>query len=257
MTNEEYMDRREFLAVGGALTAAVYLHTAIKDNFPSSSIKAIIFDGFPIFDARPVFKIAAQLFPEKSDELIKEWRIRQFEYTWLRSLAGNYQDFFKVTEDALIFAGTLLGIGISELQRKKLMEAYYHLQVWQEVPTALSRLKSAGLRLGILSNYTPEMLLVNATNNQIDHYFEHMISVDQLKKYKPDPATYALGMSAFSLAKEEILFVPFAGWDLAGAKIFGYQTFWVNGMQMPLEQLGAIPDGIGKNLNDLLAYLNI
>lgn len=251
------MDRREFLAVGGALTATITnAATAIaKETAPA--IKAVVFDGFPIFDARPVFKLVVQLFPDKGSELVKEWRTRQFEYTWLRTMTGSYADFFKVTEDALIFAGKLLNVNISDDARKHLMDAYYHLPVWPEVPMALSRLKAAGFRLGILSNYTPEMLSVNARNNQIDQYFEHLISVDQLKRYKPDPAAYALGPDAFGLSKAEILFVPFAGWDAAGARIFGHPTFWVNPMQLPPEQLGTLPDGTGKNLNDLLAYLHI
>jgi len=252
------MDRREFLIASGTLAATLSIPVVAAEHKPISlPFKAVLFDGFPIFDPRSVFKMALQFFPEKGNELVKEWRTRQFEYTWLRSLAGNYADFFKVTEDALIFASQLLGINISLLQQKQLMDAYYHLQTWPEVPAALARMKAGGLRLGILSNYTPEMLTVNTANNHIDGYFEHLISVDRVKKYKPDPATYALGMSIFNLPKEDILFVPFAGWDAAGSKTFGYQTYWVNGLQQPLEQLGTKPDGIGKTLNDLLAYLHL
>jgi len=252
------MDRRKFLTVSSTLAATISI-PAMAANYQIAppTIKAIIFDGFPIFDPRPVFKMVLQMFPDKGNELVKEWRTRQFEYTWLRSMAGNYSDFFDVTEDALVFATALLGISISDLQRKQLMDAYYHLLVWPEVPAALSRLKAAGFRLGILSNYTPQMLSLNTANNQINHYFEHLISVDELKKYKPDPATYALGMSTFHLSKQEILFIPFAGWDAAGSKTFGYQTFWVNGMQLPPEQLGATVNATGKNLDDLLAYLHI
>ena len=252
------MDRRKFLTISSTIAATITIPAIAADyKVAPPKIKAIIFDGFPIFDPRPIFKMVLQMFPEKGNELVKEWRTRQFEYTWLRSMAGNYRDFFGVTEDALVFAGALLGISISDFQREQLMGAYYHLPVWPEVPTALSRLKAAGFRLGILSNYTPKMLSLNAANNKIDHYFEHLISVNQLKKYKPDPSTYALGLRTFHLSKAEILFVPFAGWDASGSKIFGYQTFWVNGMQQPPEQLGPTVDGTGKSLDDLLAYLPI
>ena len=91
------------------------------------------------------------------------------------------------------------------------------------------------------------MLTVNAANNHIDQYFEHLISVDSVKKYKPDPVTYAAGMNVFHLPKKEILFVPFAGWDAAGAKTFGYQTYWVNGLQLPREQLGYRSGWYGEN----------
>jgi 2-haloacid dehalogenase len=252
------MDRREFMVASGTLAATLSIPVAAAERKAiGSTVKAVLFDGFAIFDPRSVFKLALQFFPEKGNELVKEWRTRQFEYTWLRTLSGNYADFFKVTEEALIFASNLLGLNMSVLQQKQLMDAYYHLQTWPEVPAALARMKAAGLRLGILSNFTPEMLTVNAANNHIDGYFEHLISVDNVKKYKPDPATYALGMSIFNLPKQDILFVPFAGWDAAGAKAFGYQTYWVNGMQQPVEKLGNESDGTGKTLNDLLTYLHL
>lgn len=253
------MDRRKFITASSTLAAAFTYPAIAKISYPimNSPVKAILFDGFSIFDPRSVFKMAMEFYPEKGNELIKEWRTRQFEYTWLRSMTGNYQDFFTITEEALVFTTMLLGLNMSDLHRRALMSAYYQLQTWPEVPTALSRLKAVGYQLGILSNFTPEMLAVNSANGRIGNYFEHLISVDTVKRYKPDPVTYSMGMSAFKLSKKEILFVPFAGWDAAGAKAFGYQTFWANGMLAPQEQLGSAPDGTGKNLNDLLSFLNI
>jgi 2-haloacid dehalogenase len=63
-----------------------------------------------------------------------------------------------------------------------------------------------------------------------------------------------LGVSAFGLPKEQILFVAFAGWDAAGAKTFGYPTFWVNRLGLPPEELGTMTDGEGSTLNELLAF---
>jgi 2-haloacid dehalogenase len=64
-----------------------------------------------------------------------------------------------------------------------------------------------------------------------------------------------LGIDGLKLPREEILFVPFAGWDAAGAKSFGYSTFWVNRLNLPLEELGIAPDAVGTNLNDLLTFI--
>jgi len=64
-----------------------------------------------------------------------------------------------------------------------------------------------------------------------------------------------MGIDAFKLAKEEILFAAFAGWDAAGAKWFGYPTFWVNRMNAPVEELDAAPDGIGSGMADLVKFV--
>ena len=66
---------------------------------------------------------------------------------------------------------------------------------------------------------------------------------------------YRMAIDAFGLRREKILFVAFAGWDAAGAKWFGYTTFWVNRLNLPAERLGVSPDGVGNNLNDLVSFV--
>src|ERR1700744_2291350 len=244
------MDRRSFIAASGTLTAALAVPVFAQTPMYAPKIKAIVFDSFPIFNPRPVFQLCTRFFPEKGNDLVKEWRTKQFEYTWLRSMSDNYTDFLSVTEDALRYAANLLNLEINQTQQKQLVDAYYQLETWPEAPAVLAKLKNAGYRLGILSNFTPKMLTINTTNSHIGEYFEHLLSVETVKKYKPDPIAYHMATHAFNLSKEEILFVPFAGWDAAGGKKFGYKTFWVNRMGTPLEELGTHPDGTGKDLND-------
>jgi 2-haloacid dehalogenase len=64
-----------------------------------------------------------------------------------------------------------------------------------------------------------------------------------------------MGIDAFKLKREEILFVAFAGWDAAGAKSFGYPTFWVNRLGLPAEKLGVTADAVGPNLTDLVTFV--
>jgi 2-haloacid dehalogenase len=75
------------------------------------------------------------------------------------------------------------------------------------------------------------------------------------RTYKPDPRAYQLGVDAFRLGREEILFAPFAGWDAAGARAFGYPTFWVNRLGLPAEELGEVPDAMGKDLTELVRFV--
>jgi 2-haloacid dehalogenase len=85
--------------------------------------------------------------------------------------------------------------------------------------------------------------------------FEHVLSTDLVKTYKPDPRAYQLGIDALGLPREQIVFAAFAGWDAAGAKTFGYPTYWVNRLGLPPEELGILPDGTGANLTDLAALV--
>jgi 2-haloacid dehalogenase len=120
---------------------------------------------------------------------------------------------------------------------------------------ALTKLRGAGLRLAFLSNFTPGMLNGCIKSAGLDGLFEHVLSTDAARTYKPDPRAYELGTAALDLPREQILFAAFAGWDAAGARSFGYPTFWVNRLGLPPEQLGVLPDMAGPDLNALLAFV--
>jgi 2-haloacid dehalogenase len=246
-------NRREFLglAVGSVATGLLEApSSALAAAKPE--IKAVAFDAFPIFDPRPVFALAENLFPGRGAEISSAWRTRQFEYTWLRALSRRYADFWQVTEDALNFAAKTLKLDLSAEKRQRLMAAYLELGTWPDVVPALKALKEAGIRLAFLSNFTPKMLGAAIQHSGLNDLFEFVLSTDAVQTYKPDPRAYQLGVDAFHLKREEILFAAFAGWDAAGAKSFGYPTFWVNRTKAPAEELGVSPDGMGETLTDLV-----
>jgi len=219
------------------------------------NIKAIVFDAFPIFNPSPVFVLADQLFPGRGSALSEEWRARQFEYAWLRIAAHHYADFWQITHDALVFAANKLQLELTADKREALMNAYLKLTVWPEVPAALNRIKALGLQMAFLSNFTQRMLDANIKYAGLEKLFDHVISTDQVRTYKPDPLAYQLGIDVLGLKREEIMFAAFAGWDAAGAKLFGYPTFWVNRLKLPAEELDAVPDASGGSLLDLIQFL--
>ena len=180
---------------------------------------------------------------------------RQFEYTWLRTVGGKYEDFWNVTRDALAYAVEALGIELSPRQAGEIMDGYLNVKAWPDAPAALEALKAQGLQLAFLSNFTPRMLRAAIESAELDGIFDEVLSTDALRTFKPDPRAYRLAVEKLHTPRERILFVPFAGWDAAGAKWFGYETFWVNRLGTPPEALGVKPDGIGSNLDDLVAYL--
>jgi 2-haloacid dehalogenase len=229
---------------------------AMVATAPVGPIQAVAFDAFPILDPRPVFALARQLFPNQGDNLVDLWRKRQFEYTWLRSLSRRYVDFWQVTEEALIFAARALRADLTARRRERLMSAYLSLVCWPEAPAVLHALKDSGLRLAFLSNMTERMLHAGIDNSNLAGVFDYVLTTDRVRAYKPDPLAYQMGVHAFDLKREEILFVAFAGWDAAGASSFGYPTYWLNRERQPIEELGARPTATGATLVDLAKYLS-
>lgn len=220
------------------------------------SFGAIAFDAYgTLFDVYSVGALAEQLFPGSGPELTQLWRLKQIEYTQVRTLADRYKPFWEVTQDALVFACRKLGLDLDADRRARLMGEYDRLAAFPENVGALKALKALGLRLAILSNGTRQMLEKSVTSSGMAGLFDHLLSVDTVGKYKTHPDAYRLGTDALKLAAPEILFVSSNCWDVAGATWFGYTTFWINRSGQPLEQLDITPAATGTLLTDVVAFV--
>jgi 2-haloacid dehalogenase len=144
---------------------------------------------------------------------------------------------------------------LSSDQRAAVMQTWLTLKAWPDVAPALKQLKAAGIRMAFLANLTAPMLDAVMKNSALEGFFEPHLSTDRVQIFKPDPRAYQMGVDAFKLPKEEIVFAAFAGWDAAGAKWFGYPTFWVNRANARSEELDAIPDGVGTGMADLVKFV--
>jgi 2-haloacid dehalogenase len=167
--------------------------------------------------------------------------MKQLQYTWLRGLSGNHADFWQVTGDALDFALSTLRLDDPAL-RTRLMNLYLTLDAYPEVPDTLKRLKAAGMKLAILSNGTPAMLAAAAASAGIGEVFDAILSVEEVKVYKPHPSVYGLACERLSVAAAAVCFVSSNGWDAYSAKAFGFHTLWCNRFNQAPERIPETPD---------------
>ena len=214
------------------------------------SLQALVFDAYgTLFDVHSVIATCNKVFPDNGPALSQLWRAKQLEYTWLRSLMGRYEDFWQVTESALMFACRSLELDCPAATRQKLMDAYLYLNPFSEVRQALQSLSR--YKLAILSNGSPRMLAAVVENAGLKDVFADVISVDELKTFKPSPRVYALASSHLNVPQNAIGFISSNFWDIAGAKSFGLWTCWINRAKAPEEELGFRPDAVISNLAEL------
>ncbi len=219
-------------------------------------IKAIAFDAYgTIFDVHSIGVLADRFFPGRGAELSALWRVKQIDYTRLRTLSDRYEPFSKVTRDALKWSARSLGLALDEIEAEALMSEYDRLAVFPDSAEALLRLKGFGLPLAILSNGDPPMLGAIVSNGGLDDVFDHLLSVDSVARFKTAPEAYALGPKAFGCEAAEILFVSSNCWDACGATWYGYTTFWINRAGMPLEELGVAPTATGRVMHEVIEFL--
>jgi 2-haloacid dehalogenase len=213
-------------------------------------VKAFVFDAYgTLFDVRSVLARCDEVFPGHGDELTTLWRTRQLEYTWLRSLMGRYEDFWQVTRDGLVYACRSLGLANTPDKIEYLMQAYLSLSPFGDVAAALDSL--GGFSLAILSNGSPAMLEGVVRMAGFARRFQHILSVDEVRIYKPSPAVYQLAETHLGIPRGRIGFVSSNCWDIAGAKAFGLQTYWLNRQNAPEDMLSAEPDQIIRTATEL------
>jgi 2-haloacid dehalogenase len=229
------------------------------------TIRALVFDAYgTLYDTQSVSAKAEELCPGNGEVIAQLWRLKQLEYTWLRALLQDYADFWEVTRAALDFALKAARVEPSDSIRAPLMDKYLHLDPYPEAPEALAAL--AAHRLAILSNGSPRMLDALVRNSGLDRWIEAVISVDAARTYKPHPSCYALVEQRLRVTKEEVLFVSSNGFDVVGAKAFGFNVAWIrrSGGATPslyamlrsrAEELGHASDHLVSSLTDLQQLL--
>lgn len=213
-------------------------------------IKAVVFDAYgTLYDVHSVIQKCEECYPGKSREISLIWRQKQLEYSWLRTAIGRYEDFWRLTEDGLRYALDELGLPFDEAIIARILQQYLHLTVYPETFEALSLFRPK--KLLILSNGSPAMLDMLGKNTGLSAHLDGALSVDSLKMYKPRPEVYKMAADYLGLEKQDILFASSNGWDVAGAKTFGYVCGWVNRLKKPVERLGTTPDFIVSDLKEL------
>lgn len=216
------------------------------------TIEAIVFDAYgTLFDVFSLDQRLAHHFGDKADELNQIWRRKQLEYTWLRSLMNRYQPFSEVTAEALEYACNQVGIELPADAKADLMQQYFQLTTFAEVPELLKQL-SQKYKLAILSNANMAMLEAGAKHNQITDYFTKILSADVIQHYKPTPAVYQLAVDGLNASGENIVFVSSNTWDVSGASAFGLQAMWLKRGNKVLETMGFEPVKVLAKLDDLL-----
>lgn len=220
-------------------------------------IRTCIFDAYgTLFDvaaaarqaaAEPDFARLAESWPA----LAAHWRQKQLQYTWLRAVTDAHCDFWDVTQDGLDWAMEAVGLGQDPALRKRLLDLYWELQCFPEVPAMLRALKDAGFDTAILSNGSPAMLQGAVDSAGIGDVLDDVLSVESVGVFKPDRTVYDLVPARFGGPVDSVLFVSSNGWDAAAASGYGFTTAWVNRAGEPVDRLPWRPAHILTDLTGI------
>ena len=217
---------------------------------PARDIEAVVFDAYgTLLDVHSaVARHAVRLGPD-AVAFSQEWRVKQLEYAWVRTLTGpaHHQDFWACTVDALRFVCARFGLTDPALAQD-LLDAYRRLSAYPEVPAVLKALRARGMQTAILSNGAPMMLVDAAAAAGIATLLDALLSVEAVGVFKPDRRVYALAEQRLGLPAAKMMFVSANPWDTQAAHAAGFRCIRVNRTKAPdeygLEAAGvlSIPD---------------
>ncbi len=190
------------------------------------TIKAVVFDAYgTLYDIQSVAAVTDKTFPGYGELITQVWRVKQLEYTWLRSLMRRYADFSVITRESLSYTLKILGLKCDESIFEEIMDKYVHLDLYPDAKPALLSLKS--YKRAILSNGSTEMLTSLVRNTGLDTILDATISIDANRIFKPSPDAYSLIESRLGVRPSEVLFVSSNPWDAIGAKAVGLKVAWI------------------------------
>ena len=225
--------------------------------------KLIAFDAYgTLFDVYSMGQLAEEIFPSHGQALALMWRDRQIEYTRLVTMsdpnpAGSkyYLPFWDLTIRSLRDVCKRMSLELSMADEKRLMDQYAKLTGFEDSLKVLKIIKDKGIATAILSNGSKEMLATVVDSNGLKPYLDQVVTIEDVRLFKTAPQAYALLLKAFSVQKEEILFVSSNAWDALAAKWFGFDVFWVNRLGHPDEEIGEKPNYEGNSLSKVLEVL--
>jgi 2-haloacid dehalogenase len=216
-----------------------------------------VFDAYgTLFDVASAARVAAEEPGRETlkavwPELAEHWRLKQLQYTWLRTITGDYTPFWEVTKDGLDWAMAKVGLSDDPELRERLLALYWELAAYHEVPMMLARLKAAGKTCAILSNGSVDMLEGAVDSAGIGGFLDAVLSVEAVGIFKPSAHVYDLVGARFNCSKDDVLFVSSNGWDIAGASGYGFETVWVNRAGDPVDRLPHRPSHILTDLTTI------
>ena len=218
------------------------------------NIKACVFDAYgTLFDVNSAAAKCKEKLGNKWEGFANAWRTTQLEYTWLRSLMKKHKNFWEITEDSLDH--TMETFKIKKEMRNELLDLYKKLSPYTEVADCLKGLKDKKIKIGILSNGTPDLLKELVKSNNIENYFDDIFSVESVGVYKPDSRVYEMPIKKYDCEPKNICFMSSNTWDVSGGGVFGYNSIWVNRSNKVFDKLSYKPKFVINDLNELLTII--
>ncbi|SFM48922.1 haloacid dehalogenase type II [Marinobacter pelagius] len=192
---------------------------------------------------------------DQAESVAALWREKQLEFSFRKGLMKAYEDFGVCTRQALRYAMATRKLELSQDREDELMAAYLALPAFEDSLPALQALKGKYPLFAFSNGSYPALEKVLGHNNLLDQ-FDDLVSVDDIKSFKPDPAVYTYARRATGAWDQPLCLVSSNAWDVIGARAAGLMAIWVqrDGNKI-FEDWGIKPSAVISSLSELPSTL--
>jgi 2-haloacid dehalogenase len=164
---------------------------------------------------------------DKAPEFSRAWREKQLEYSFRRGLMQNYENFAVCTSNALDYTSAYFKVALSSKDKTALLDAYKVLPAFDDVTEGLARAKASGFRMFAFSNGRADAVETLLKNAGIRDYFLDVVSVDEVKSFKPNPGVYSHFLRRAGASGANAWLVSSNPFDVIGAISSGMRAAWI------------------------------
>lgn len=191
-----------------------------------------------------------------ADRFAELWRTKQVEYAFRRGLMAKYENFSVCRRQALLYTMQALKVNLSSQAQEQLLSDYQDLPVFADVRQGLRALKAQGHKLVAFSNGTELIVRNMLSRSGLLAYFECVISVDDIRTFKPSPSVYIYLARSVNRPLSETWLISSNTWDVIGAKAVGMKSAWIKRSSDAIwDPWGVEPDLTTKNLVEFASHL--
>ena len=184
-----------------------------------------------LIDTHGITAILEKWLGKEAPAFSQTWRDKQLEYSFRRGLMQNYQPFTVCTRDALQYSCNFHKVALTEEQKQALMEGYKTLPAFADVAKTLAQLQGSDCKLYAFSNGTKDAVEALLVSAGIRAFFHGIVSCDDLKSFKPNPAVYSHFLRESGASHNETWLISSNPFDVTGAVSAGMRSVWVQRSQ--------------------------
>ena len=205
-----------------------------------------------LFDTNGVKKALEGLIGDQAADFSKAWRDKQLEYSFRRGLMRDYVDFGICTRQALDQVSLSFVVEISGREKAELMGVYRVLPIFSDVKEGLKSLVDRGFRMYAFSNGRAEMVRGLLENSGIEGYFLDVVSVEDVRSFKPDPKVYKHFLEKAGTGESDSWLVSGNPFDVLGAMAVSMNGLWLQRSPEAVFDLWDVePTAIAKDLTEV------